>query len=51
MLGVRERKEFWKTLRFLAWQRVDEAGIQGLFGWAEEDTLSLEDPWAIGWWL
>lgn len=33
MLGVKERKEFWETSRFLAWQRVDKAGIRGLVGW------------------
>lgn len=33
VLGVRERKECWVTSRFLAWQRVDKAGIRGLVGW------------------
>lgn len=30
MLGVKPRKEFWETSRFLAWQRVDKTRDTGV---------------------
>lgn len=53
MLGVRERKEFWETPRFLAWQSIDKTGIWGLVGWVSVEGLGrhVEFEKFLGHWL